>query len=213
MTEITINPEYEVVVPKKLIPLLREIGWPRNIDLLLDQLTRNPKEREAFVKLASQLNCDGLKTLRTILKTNPLILNKKTPSQILKRVLVIQDVKDRKYKLHLKAVSKLNFSLSNGLACEMTYVKTDFGCEYYPVTLTIDNVKATLYLDDSQTLTFFERATKDVRIMRRVKPHRISYEKDGRTVDLPKEYYKAAMLAISEKTSLVIAPLLSPKGS
>jgi hypothetical protein len=32
-------------------------------------------------------------------------------------------------------------------------------------------------------------------------------------VDLPKEYYKAAMLAISEKTSLVIAPLLSPKGS
>jgi hypothetical protein len=212
MTNVTIDPEREVVVPKKLIPILREIRWPRNIDLLLDQLTRNPREREAFVQLALELSCDGLKTFRTILKTNPQMLNKQAPSQILKRVLIIQDLKERKYQLHSKAASRLAFSLSNGLPCEMTLIKAlPFGLEYYHVTLTIDNVKATLYLNDSQALTFFEQATKDIHILKRMKPHRIAYEIGGRTVDLPEEYYKAAMLAISEKTSLMIAPLLSAK--
>jgi len=59
-----------------------------------------------------------------------------------------------------------------------------------------------------QIISLEDNATKNVGILKRIKPQRIQYLKDEQWNDLEKRCYRAAMTAIAEKTPIEMAALL-----
>jgi len=211
---IEVDPDVELVVPRELFPFFgRFTNWMRRMEWVLRWLADKPHERKTFVRLANLLNDDGFKCFKHYLLTrnakNP--ASGSDPLHAMRSALKFQKRKGRICHMKQKANKEGHYTsmLSNGSACRIWFDKESLNLNWFAVAeIEHQGAKITIHINEDQVFTLVDRASKNVKILKRVKTERMEYEAAGRTWIVAKQNQRAVLTAIAENTSVEAAKLL-----
>jgi hypothetical protein len=217
--KVTVDAKTEVVVPKSLLSVLADIGWPTRVEDMLEWLTENRDQRAEFVAAAKKLDVNGLKSLRHFIKHNLNLANGKDPLYGAKRSFEIQQYKQR-VKMLLEKVSTghLTFTLANGLTCSDIHplIHPAKTTSYYvlirtpyKVLIRCENSQVQLTVDVRNLLRLYENATKNASELKRLRPWRIDCEVDGENRHVPDDRIPGILRALVDKIPPPIATLMA----
>ena len=214
----TVNLREEVVVPKRLLPVLADIGWPLRVETMLEWLTENRDRRAEFIKTAKKLDASGLKSLRHFIKHNLNVTNGKDPLYGAKRSLEIQKYKKRVRVLREKvSTGKFAFKLANGLTC--LDVHPVYACLRptdgpdktiaYDVSIPCENSKVQMRVNVRNMMRLYENATKNASQIKRLHPWHMSCEVDGKNHPIADDKIRMVLRALADGIPPPIAVLVT----
>lgn len=182
------------------IPINR-LGW------VFNWLAKNPDKTEELAGILRQLDETGINRFSHALSFRHPQGKQKDPIVCATRTLERRKIENRIVKLHelFQKGKQKRLILANGLKC---ILKSDGKRYCWFATFNYAKTQVRLDLELGQIISLEDNATKNVGVLKRIKPQRIQYLKDGQWNDLEKRCYRAAMTAIAEKTPIEIAALL-----
>ena len=197
-----------IIVPKVLIdgltatdiPIYR-LGW------VFNWLAKNPDKTEELAEILRRLDKTGINRFSHVLSLRHPQGKPKDPIVCATRTLERRKIENRIVKLHelFQKGKQKKLILANGLKC---ILKSDGERYCWFAMFNYAKTQVRLDLGLRQIISLEDSATKNVGILKRINPQRIQYLKDRKWNDLDKRCYRAAMIAIAEKTPIEIAALL-----
>jgi hypothetical protein len=198
-----------IAVPKALIDGLASITTPfGKIRWVFEWLASNPSRGEELGEVLLQLDSRGMKMFGRSLGYHHCNHQGRDPVQCAKGVLKHRILERRinEIQAYFQTHSEKKITLANGLQCTIVAQENVYG--WYAIIMDHENTKIRLDLWIGQLVSLEDCATKNIGSLKRLRPRTIEYLKEGKWQSVNEGVYRSVMLAIAEKMSIGIAPLL-----
>ena len=208
---LVVNPNEEVILPKKLYAVLRRISWNQPIEEALEWLTVHPQQRKVFSEVLSQLDSYGINVFIRLTSCYQNIKEGRTPLFNAKRALELQMIRRKRKALTEEAIFKgIRFMLADGIPCIIRRPPVSHYDAPFEATITYGAVTIILNLTTSQTLRLVDASNK-LETLKRMKIKRVRYKTDEYCREIDKKFAGSIVNALAKGLPIEIAALMSFK--